>query len=443
MGRFTNTCRGLCLATVLITSFSISLEGFAQRIDVELTRRTAVDDPGYSLLPMTKKPAEAITLPAVDTTGASFLKVFYSWAVEGNEQITILVLPREEGQLLYADLNNDEDLSNDGAPMFFPYDQNELIYYLRANSSSSQRTGRFLQRIPQYAVDNSLESEIVDDSGNLRKEAMRPYAMYYPGFEGKNGTYFFDGYLDVSRGEVEIEGETYQIGIQDFNQNGIFTDEVDEINPRGYDRLLIDLGRDGMLSHFATTEMFKLTDVFKVGEKNYKLEEVDAYGERITLGQTSDPVTNYYVRSLAQANEEEGLIQKGSLDPSFWELTFSYLDSKVSPVQAYRGRYILLNFWGEWCAPCLAEMPALVQSRKKWPEEKLIIIGMLNTSDLEGATRMIEEKELNWPHVHTNANIVEQFKVNAYPTNILILPDGVTYIRTGQISTGFFDRYIE
>ena len=35
-----------------------------------------------------------------------------------------------------------------------------------------------------------------------------------------------------------------------------------------------------------------------------------------------------------------------------------------------RGRYVLLDFWGSWCAPCLAEAPALKQLHERFHDQK-------------------------------------------------------------------------
>lgn len=415
----------------------------AQTIEVELQRLTALDDRGVHVEPLTKVPQEEIVLPPVDTTGGAYLTIFYSWEIDGNEKVTALVLPGDLGETLYIDINNDEDLSNDGSPIVFPNDQNELVFFLQPDASSKQRTGRFLHRIPQYELEDTTASNFVDDVGNLKESFINYLQARHPGFEGMSGTYYFDGYVDLSRGHVEIDGERYAIGVHDYNQNGRFDDVISARDPRSSDRLMIDLGKDGALSSMSTTEIFKLDDVFKVGERRYKLADVDPYGERITLVQTDEPITNYYVQDFEAKQEEYGLIQKGRLGEEIWDLIIAPLEESPIPLRSLKGRAILLNFWGEWCAPCIAEIPALVQSREKWSEDELTIVGMLNTFNLEAAEALIEEHAMTWPHVRTSDNLVEQFKVNSYPTNILILPDGETFVKTGQMSTAFIDNHLK
>lgn len=52
------------------------------------------------------------------------------------------------------------------------------------------------------------------------------------------------------------------------------------------------------------------------------------------------------------------------------------LDGKPHLLSDYRGRRVLLNFWASWCAPCLAEMPALALAQKKFGEHAPIVVGI-------------------------------------------------------------------
>ncbi len=51
------------------------------------------------------------------------------------------------------------------------------------------------------------------------------------------------------------------------------------------------------------------------------------------------------------------------------------LDGRPHRLSDYRGR-VLLNFWASWCAPCLAEMPALARAQQKFGEHAPIVVGI-------------------------------------------------------------------
>lgn len=52
------------------------------------------------------------------------------------------------------------------------------------------------------------------------------------------------------------------------------------------------------------------------------------------------------------------------------------LEGRNWTLASLRGRVVLLNFWASWCAPCLAEMPALVLAQEKFGENAPIVVGI-------------------------------------------------------------------
>ncbi|MCY4334796.1 MAG: TlpA disulfide reductase family protein [Litoreibacter sp.] len=64
-------------------------------------------------------------------------------------------------------------------------------------------------------------------------------------------------------------------------------------------------------------------------------------------------------RLMALAEGELGRIQFHA-EPKPLALS-GFLDESgnATSLEAYRGQYVLLNFWALWCAPCVKEMPAL------------------------------------------------------------------------------------
>ena len=46
-------------------------------------------------------------------------------------------------------------------------------------------------------------------------------------------------------------------------------------------------------------------------------------------------------------------------EQQLWAHSFSRTDGSALPMQSFRGKPLLLNFWATWCAPCISEMPLL------------------------------------------------------------------------------------
>jgi thiol-disulfide isomerase/thioredoxin len=105
------------------------------------------------------------------------------------------------------------------------------------------------------------------------------------------------------------------------------------------------------------------------------------------------------------------------------------------PSRDSKGKYVLLDFWGTWCHPCLDNIPAL----KKFYLESSIastvdFIGVCvdDLSDKEALLNKIGKIDIPWRSVlvdrndsySDNTSIVGLYKITAYPTYIIIGPDG-------------------
>ena len=51
-------------------------------------------------------------------------------------------------------------------------------------------------------------------------------------------------------------------------------------------------------------------------------------------------------------------------------------------LEAYRGKYVLLNFWATWCAPCRKEMPTIQAIVDQFADSDLHIV-LVNTAEDE------------------------------------------------------------
>jgi thiol-disulfide isomerase/thioredoxin len=42
----------------------------------------------------------------------------------------------------------------------------------------------------------------------------------------------------------------------------------------------------------------------------------------------------------------------------------------------WKGKLLVLNFWATWCAPCVAEMPALEKAQREYAGRNVVIVGV-------------------------------------------------------------------
>ena len=49
-------------------------------------------------------------------------------------------------------------------------------------------------------------------------------------------------------------------------------------------------------------------------------------------------------------------------------------DSHSVELSKFRGKVVLVNFWATWCAPCIDELPSLMELQRRMPQVSVIAI---------------------------------------------------------------------
>jgi thiol-disulfide isomerase/thioredoxin len=57
---------------------------------------------------------------------------------------------------------------------------------------------------------------------------------------------------------------------------------------------------------------------------------------------------------------------------------FSLADrnGKVTPITAFDGKSLIINFWATWCAPCRSEIPLLERLHAEWQAQGMSVVGI-------------------------------------------------------------------
>ena len=111
--------------------------------------------------------------------------------------------------------------------------------------------------------------------------------------------------------------------------------------------------------------------------------------------------------------------------------TLNGKNAEIITSQQFKGKYLLIDFWGSWCGPCRRSHPSLKILYEKYHASGLEILGVANelskNDSINRATWLnaIEKDQLPWLQVLNNENknqikLVEEYGVTLYPTKILI-----------------------
>ena len=93
-----------------------------------------------------------------------------------------------------------------------------------------------------------------------------------------------------------------------------------------------------------------------------------------------------------------------------------------------KNKIVLVDFWASWCAPCIKEMPVLIQLYNDYKNKGLEIIGV-SLDDSESLWKAsIKQHDMSWIQMISNKdesdNIAELYGVVAIPHTVLINGNG-------------------
>jgi thiol-disulfide isomerase/thioredoxin len=101
------------------------------------------------------------------------------------------------------------------------------------------------------------------------------------------------------------------------------------------------------------------------------------------------------------------------------------------------GRFLLINLWAIWCAPCINEIPSLLELQQKAGEDRLAVIFISMDAFKSKYSHGNAKERLKLPDFRSfyakNTKIWASFSIKWLPTTLLISPKGeMMYKFTGD-----------
>ncbi|CAH1193739.1 Thiol-disulfide oxidoreductase ResA [Paenibacillus plantiphilus] len=132
--------------------------------------------------------------------------------------------------------------------------------------------------------------------------------------------------------------------------------------------------------------------------------------------------------------EKEGdLIKVGEAVPDF---TLVNMEGEAVELKDYRGKGVIINFWGTWCGPCEKEMPRMNEAYRSKPDDVEILAVNLPESPVS-VSAFVEKYGIDFPVLmDADGDVVAAYKVGPIPVTFLVDENGILQERIlGELST--------
>ena len=109
------------------------------------------------------------------------------------------------------------------------------------------------------------------------------------------------------------------------------------------------------------------------------------------------------------------------------------MDGKPLKLSDYRGKVVVLVFWGSWCGPCMAQVPHERELVERLKGQPFALLGVDCETDKDTARAVMARERMTWPNWYDGSPdtgpIANRYHVRSYPSVFVLDAKGVIRCR--------------
>ncbi|WP_421830484.1 TlpA family protein disulfide reductase [Larkinella sp.] len=341
-----------------------------------------------------------VTLPAIPSKYSTLSRSFKLKALE-KDVIVLIGRTTSNKDYIVIDRNFNRDLSDD-----------EVVYFSDTLTSPARGNYKSLQ-INSTAGKYKNESIVFDYS------IIKPPKLQIDhGDSTENKVHFFVRPYEYKQAMLKVDTATYTLML--------FSKTVFDYTKKSTFLVVVPPNVDPRSVKASANEYNKYVegDIVLAGTKKLLFEKLSPLADSISLRTITSQEDTYgsKVGYMAHAFSRRDILSKDSVS-----------------TKNLKGKYIVLDFWGTWCAPCLQILESIKKMHAAIDEQKVAMIGVCYDKDPGKVEAFIKKREITSLQLfdpQTNPTLSKQFGITAYPSFVVIDPSGKIVFKDEGL-TGF------
>lgn len=105
-------------------------------------------------------------------------------------------------------------------------------------------------------------------------------------------------------------------------------------------------------------------------------------------------------------------------------------------LDAYRGKYVYVDFWASWCAPCKRSFPWMGELQRRYADKGLVVVAINVDANRADADRFLASTPAPFTVAFDPTGVTpQQYAIKGMPSSVLVDPGGkIVFRHTGFTS---------
>lgn len=298
----------------------------------------------------------------------------------------------ENEKICIIDINNNHDFSDD-----YQYIYQDSLLTKESEFTVQSIPFEYFEKGEKIIGSIYLKPQFFPGNWKLGNEIEKKYFVLVFLSEYRTGNFFYNG-------------EQYKVAVASRSFSSSGNDMVYSIKKE----------KEVFLSNTNDIDFYKPGEVIISGNNKFMIHKAALKKDTLSI------------TYLGEQKAVETGFQTGLYAPHVITKT---LGGEIFDLNDYKGKYVLFDFWGTWCGPCIKLIPDVKELQKKYKD--LVIVSVAcheeNEADVKKA---IGNYNMNWIHLYDSFDnsplLIDTFKVNSFPTTFVIDPKGEIVFRGGS-----------